>query len=177
MTADRWRYNLVSRFVTRGWVLCATWPRRHVLRPCSSHGIKETRTRQHDVDHPIGKAIELILERFYFRIEWPLPSLLSLLYLSRYLPSFFLFRFRIIIFLLGLFNYFSSKFFIWSFVKPEWIFGSFQFFFFLYLSIEIFVGIFKTFLTFPRFLYSLLFFPSGLLRIFSIIYLETFFRN
>ena len=63
------------------------------------------------MDHPIGKAIELILERFYFRIEWPLPSLLSLLYLSRYLPSFFLFRFRIIIFLLGLFNYFSSKFF------------------------------------------------------------------
>lgn len=177
MTADRWRYNLVSRFVTRGWVLCATWPRRHVLRPCSSHGIKETRTRQHDVDHPIGKAIELILERFYFRIEWPLPSLLSLLYLSRYLPSFFLFRFRIIIFLLGLFNYFSSKFFYLELCETGVNLWEFPVLFFIYLSIEIFVGIFKTFLTFPRFLYSLLFFPSGLLRIFSIIYLETFFRN
>lgn len=66
------------------------------------------------MDHPIGKVIELILERFYFRIEWPLPFLLSLLYLSRYLPGIFpvfFFSFGVIIFSFGLFNHFSEKYF------------------------------------------------------------------
>lgn len=66
------------------------------------------------MDHPIGKVIELILERFYFRIKWSLPFLLSLLYLTRYFHSFFLFHLGIIIFLFGLFNDFSSKFFYFS---------------------------------------------------------------
>lgn len=110
--------------------------------------IKETCTTQHDVDHPIGKVIELILERFYFRIEWSLPFLLSLLYLSWYLPSFFLFHLGIIIFLFDLFNDFSSKFFYFS--ESLRVFSSF----FLYFSIKIFVGIFKAF---PISLFSAIF--------------------
>lgn len=96
---------------------------------------------------------------------------------SRYLPSFFLFTWGLLFFHLGFLIIFQKNIFIWSFLKPEWIFEGFQFFFFLYLSIEIFVGIFKALPIFPGFRYSLRFFSKWFASYFLYHIFRNFFRD